>query len=61
MRLQTVSKICTDKGSPKFSTTRMECENGLLRNEGEILMLTVSQTSKALLVLLNILEGKKLL
>lgn len=35
------------------------CENGLLRNEGQLLMLTVSQISKAILVLLNILEGKK--
>lgn len=35
------------------------CENGSLRNEGEFLMLTVSQISKAVLVLLNILEGKK--
>lgn len=35
------------------------CEKGLLRNEGEVLMLTVSQISKALLVLLIILEGEK--
>jgi len=60
MGLQIVSQIYSDRGTPpqvQHNTGGIR-EKGALRNEGEILMPTVSQISKAILVLLIILEGE---